>query len=309
MIDRDKHLSGLIAAPYTPMNSDGSVNTDMIERYAQFLASNGVKGAFVCGTTGEFASLTLEERMRVAERWIDASKGALSVIVHVGSTCLADARALASHAQEKGAHAIAAVPPFYLKPACLGDLVDFLAALAAAAPELPFYYYHIPSVSGVDIEVADLLEKGAGRIPNLAGVKFTHENLSDFGRSVRLSGGAFNMLFGRDEILLAGLAQGARGGVGATYNYAAPVYLRILEAFAAGDMGRARAEQARSVEMIEVLKRAGGVLACGKAVMKMLGLDCGPVRSPLSNPTEAEAAVLRTELEHVGFFDFCMRKA
>ncbi len=309
MIDRERHLRGLIAAPHTPMHSDGALNLDAIERYADMLAANGVKGVFVCGTTGEFASLTVDERMRVAQRWIAASKGALKVIVHVGSTCLADARALASRAQETGADAIAAVPPYYVKPASVDDLVEFCSGIASAAPELPFYYYHIPSMSGVDIEVADFLAKGAGRIPNLAGAKFTHEDLVDYGRCVRLADGAFNMLFGRDETLLSALAHGARGAVGTTYSYAAPLYLRLMEAFEAGDMDGARSEQARAVEMIEVLRKAGGALSCGKAVMKMLGVDCGPARPPLRNPSEEEIAALRADLERVGFFDNCMRKA
>lgn len=309
MIDRERHLIGLIAPPHTPMHSDGSVNLEAIERYADILAANGVKGVFVCGTTGEFASLMVDERMRVAGRWIEASGDAFKVIVHVGSTCLADARALASHAQETGADAIAAVPPYYVKPASVDDLVEFCSRIASAAPELPFYYYHIPSMSGVDVEVADFLAKGSGRIPNLAGAKFTHEDLMDFGRCVRLADGAFNVLFGRDEVLLSALAHGARGAVGTTYNYAAPIYLRLMEAFEAGDMSGARSEQARAVEMIEVLSKAGGALSCGKAVMKMLGLECGPVRPPLRNPSEEEIAALRSELERIGFFDYCMRKA
>jgi N-acetylneuraminate lyase len=291
------------------MHSDGELNLDAIERYADMLVASGVKGAFVCGSTGEFASLTVDERMRVAGRWIEASGDALKVIVHVGSTCLADARALASHAQETGADAVAAVPPYYIRPAGVDDLVEFCSGIASAAPGLPFYYYHIPSMAGVDIEVADFLAKGSGRIPNLAGAKFTHEDLMDFGRCVRLADGAFNMLFGRDEILLSALAHGARGAVGTTYNYAAPLYLRLMEAFDAGDMDGARSEQARAVEMIEILTKAGGPLSCGKAVMKMLGVDCGPPRPPLRSPSGEEAAALRAELERIGFFEYCMRGA
>jgi N-acetylneuraminate lyase len=87
---------GLTAAPFTPFHADRSVNLDVIPAYARFLSANGVSAAFVCGTTGEGLSLTLDERLAVAEKWTQSAGPKLPVIVHVGHTCLADARALCS---------------------------------------------------------------------------------------------------------------------------------------------------------------------------------------------------------------------
>src|SRR5947209_17091760 len=100
-------LTGLVAAPHTPLHADGSLNLAAIECQAQLLLETGVRGAFVCGTTGESHSLTVEERMQVAARWLQVAGGRLPVVVHVGHNCLADARALAAHAQRIGADAIA----------------------------------------------------------------------------------------------------------------------------------------------------------------------------------------------------------
>jgi N-acetylneuraminate lyase len=105
-------------------------------------------------------------------------------------------------------------------------------------------------------------------------------------------------------MLLAGLAVGARGAIGSTYNFAAPVYHRIIKAFDAGDLASAQQEQARANAMIALLIRFGG-LPAGKAMLRMIGLDCGPVRSPLRSLSPEKEAALRLELERVGFFDFC----
>jgi N-acetylneuraminate lyase len=299
-------LTGLIAAPHTPMKPDGSVNLDAIDRQADLLSAAGLRGVFVCGTTGEGLSLTAEERMAVAERWVAVAPRQLAVIVQVGGEPLAQCRALAAHAQKIAAHAIGAMPPCFFKPARLEDLVAFCGEIASAAPDLPFYYYHIPSLTGVDFAVLDFLRVGGTRIATLAGAKLTYENLMDYGRCLALDGGRYNMLFGRDEILLSALVLGARGAVGTTYNYAAPLYHRLMAAFEKGDLAEARAWQLRSVEMIDAMIRHGGVPA-GKAMMKLIGLDCGPCRLPLRTLSDEQCRSLRADLERVGFFEFCLK--
>ncbi len=300
-----RHLTGLIAAPFTPMNADGSLNLTTIEKQAALLSEGGVKGAYVCGTTGEATSLTISERMEIAERWLAVAGRDLSVIVNVGHLCLMDCKGLAAHAQKIGAYAIAAMAPSFLKPDTVEDLALFCAEIAAAAPRLPFYYYHIPELTGVNFPVFDFLNEAAERIPTLTGVKFTHEDLMDYGRCLVVEGGKYDMLFGRDEILLSALALGARGAVGTTYNFAAPLYLRIIEAYRGGDMATAQKEQARAMEMVNVLRNFG-VLPAGKAIMKMIGLDCGPLRSPLRTLTDEQSDRLHAHLEDIGFFTYCV---
>ena len=297
-------LNGLIAAPFVAFRPDGSLNLDRIEAQAHSLLANGVSGAFVCGTTGEGASLSVAERMLVAKRWCEVAGANLRVIVHVGQTALPDCRALAEHAQQIGAKGVGCYAPFFFKPSNQEDLVAFCAQVAAAAPALPFYYYQIPSMTGVQLPAADFLKLAHDRIPNLAGVKFTFENLMDFAECIRMQDGRFDVVFGRDEILLAGLSLGAKGAIGSTYNFAAPIYHRIMEAFERGDLESARAHQARANAMISIFVRFGGQPA-GKAIMRFIGLDCGAARLPLRSPSEAREQELRAELEAVGFFDFC----
>jgi N-acetylneuraminate lyase len=178
--------------------------------------------------------------------------------------------------------------------------VDFCAPIAAAAPSLPFFYYHMPAMTGVDLPMFDFLRVASRRIPNLAGIKFTHENLMDYSRCLEFEEGRFNILFGRDEILLAAIALGATGAVGSTYNFMAPVYHRMIEAFNAGALDIARHQQSRAVRIIALMSQRGG-LPAGKAMMKMIGLDCGPARAPLANLPRETLKVFTSELEQAGF--------
>lgn len=293
-------LSGLIAAPFTPLHADGSLNPAMIQRQAAALAEDGVNGAFICGTTGEGLSLTTDERLEVAERWMAAAPRPLRVIVHVGHHTVAESRTLAAHAERIKAHAFATIGPTYFRATNVDQLVDFCAQVAAGAPGLPFYYYHMPAMTGADLPMYDFLKSAGPRVPNLAGIKFTHENLMDYSRCLTLEEGRYNILFGRDEILLAALAMGATGAVGSTYNYMAPIYHQLIEAFNAGDLESARRHQSRAIRIIAIMSRRGG-LAAGKAMMKLAGLDCGPVRAPLQNLSREALESLTRELEHAGF--------
>ncbi len=300
-------FTGLIAAPFTPFTAEGALALDTIERQAERLSRYGVRGAFVCGTTGEGLSMSVDERQAVAQRWRDVAGEELAVIVHVTALALPEARALAAHAEAIGADAIGVMAPPFFKPANATALADWCGQIAAAAPATPLYYYHIPSMSGYSQPVYDLLAAAETRVPTLAGVKFTYENLMDFARCLAFGSGRYDMLFGRDEILLAGLSLGARGAVGSTYNFAAPIYGQVIKAFNAGDLSAARAAQARAVQMVAVMARYGGGVTAGKAIMSLIGLDCGPVRCPLTDTSASARRTLETELEQAGFFEFAMK--
>lgn len=301
-----KHLSltGLVAATHTPFHADGSLNLAIVERQAAHLLANGVKFAFIGGTTGESSSLTLEERRALSVRWMEVARGsALKVIVHVGANSLADARSLAAQAQQLGAVAVSALAPSYFKPAGVARLVECMADIAAAAPELPFYYYEIPLLTGINLPPSEFLAQAADRIPNLAGIKFTSNNLMEYQLCRAFRGGAFDMPYGFDEIMLSALALGATGAVGSSFNFAAPIYLRVMKAFAAGDIPIAREEQFRSVQLITLLA-SRGYMGAAKATMKLLGVDVGPARLPNGNLDTAQQAALRADLEKLGFFDW-----
>ncbi len=297
-------LIGLVAATHTPFHADGSLNLSVVEKQASQLLIDGVSYAFIGGTTGESSSLTLVERRLLCAHWMEVVKGsALKVIVHVGANCLADAAALASQSEDLGAAAISALSPSYFKPRNTKSLVESMAEIASAAPDLPFYYYEIPTMTGVSVAPSEFLAQAAGRIPNLAGIKFTSSNLMEYQLCTSHDGGAFDIPFGFDEMLLAALAFGAKGAVGSTYNFAAPIYLRIIAAFERGDLDAARREQLRTVRFIQRLASIG-YMGAAKAVMTMRGVDVGPPRLPNSSLSPAEVEALRGDLEAMGFFEW-----
>ncbi|HWG41862.1 MAG TPA: dihydrodipicolinate synthase family protein [Gemmataceae bacterium] len=297
-------LTGLVAATPTPFSADGELNLPVVAKQAERLLRDGVKTVFIAGSTGESYSLTVEERLALAQRWSEIARGStLRVVVHVGSNCLADARTLASQARSLGVVAIAALAPNYFKPQSLDTLVACCGAIASAAPSLPFYFYDIPMLTGVRFSMPEFLSVAAERIPTLAGIKFTNADLMAYQRCLHTHGGRFDIPWGLDEYLLAALALGAAGGVGSSYNFAAPVYHRLRAAFSKGDLATARAEQFRSVQLIELLA-ASGYIGAAKMVMGFLGIDVGPARLPIANPTTEQRAQLRRNLEQLGFFDW-----
>ncbi len=299
-------FAGLIAAPFTPFHADGSLNLARVPDLAAALRAAGVAGAFVCGTTGESASLIASERKAVAEAWM-AAAGPLRILVHAGHTSAADARDLAAHAAALGAAGVAVTAPYYFRPAGPAELVDFLADVAAAAPTLPFFYYDIPSTTGVLLPTADVVRRAAKRIPNFAGVKFSNPDLLSFQECVRFEDGKYEAMFGVDEFLLAAVALGATGAVGSTYNYAAPTYHRMLDALRAGDLDAARRHQYASAQLVRALIDFGGLRA-GKAIMSMIGLDCGPVRTPLRKMTVDDDAKLYDRLKDLDIFSSPLRE-
>ncbi|MDD4800708.1 MAG: dihydrodipicolinate synthase family protein [Bacilli bacterium] len=297
-----QRLEGLVAAVFTPMNQNGEINLEAIDKYAQYLIQSGITGVFVNGTTGEGASLTTDERKQILERWIAAIDGKLKVINHVGSFSLPQSAELAAHSQACGADAIASIAPSFFKPATVEDLVQFFKPIAAAAPELPFYFYDMPSMTGVQLSLEQFLLRGREEIPTLVGVKFTHNDLMEMGACLALDNGAFEILHGYDEVLIAGVSLGAVSAVGSTYNYFAPTYLKVLEAMRQGDLATARSNQLRSIELVKVIIRYGGGVRGGKAIMNLMGYDCGPCRLPISAFSDKEYEILRSDLEAIGFF-------
>lgn len=297
---------GLVAAPFTPFNEDLSPNLDAVEAYADLLRNNGIQAAFVCGTTGEGLSMPVDERMAVTERWVECANGDFRVIAHVGHCSVYDACDLASHAAGCGVDAISTMAPCFFKPATVFDLVEWCEKVAVAGGELPFYYYHIPSMSGVHLPMIEFLQEAGSRIPNLAGIKYTYEDLSDFQKCVSFEDGKYDILFGRDELLLEGIKAGAIGAVGSTYNYAAPLYADLISSFQNGNETNARCLQDRALKMINLCNSVGvSHLAATKALMSTLGVDCGPVRPPLGNPSFEQKETLFAALEQIGFSEFC----
>lgn len=275
----------LIAAPFTAYAADGSLNLDAVQAQAGKLRERGVDGAFVAGSTGEFASLTTAERIALAEEWRKHA-GSLRLIVHVGSASLAEARELAAHAESIGADGIAAVPPFYFRPANLDRLTEAMAEIAAAATSLPFFYYHIPDMTRVALPMNAFLTRAKSAIPNLRGIKFTDSNLLELADCID-GHPDLEIMYGKDTQLLAAMLMGCNAAVGSTYNLIADVYRSGATALASGDLAAVREASQVARDFVDTANRFGGP-AAQKAIYSMTDVDCGPARAPFP-PMSAEA--------------------
>ena len=303
MIDTRLQLTGLFAATYTPLNGDGSLNLDEIPRMVDHLGKRGVSGLYVCGSTGEGMSLSTGERQAVAEAFVKAAADSLTTIIHVGHNSLAEAKHLAAHAHQIGADAVSATAPSYYKLTEAALLVECMEEIASVVPALPFYYYDIPEMTGVEVDMVEFLQIGGERIPNLVGLKYTSLNVPEFQACLEFEARRFQVLWGNDEMLLSALVVGGRAAIGSTYNIAGPLYNKLIEAFEKGDLEEARRYQSLSVALIRRIFQYPFHPAM-KEIMKMNGIDCGPCRRPLGRVTIPQIESLRKDLEEIGYFQW-----
>ncbi|TNM87359.1 hypothetical protein fugu_005580 [Takifugu bimaculatus] len=204
------------------------------------------------------------------------------VIVHVGCMSLKDSQELARHAAHIGASGIAVIAPSFFKPSTAEVLQTFLQEIAAVAPTLPFYYYHLPAVTGVKVPAREVLQNIEKLIPSFRGVKFSGSDLLDFGQCVSCSPPHWSLLYGVDEQLLAGLVLGAHGAVGSTYNYLGCHINNLISAFNRGDLIQARSIQFQLQELLSYAIKLGFDLGVNKQLMiEVSGLSLGPPRLPV----------------------------
>ena len=297
-----KPIEGIIAAPFTPMDKNGEINPNVISDYAKKLKKDGLSGVFICGTTGEGMSMTLEERKIIAEEWIKFQQEDFKVIVHLGTTSVKQSQELAKHAQKIGAYGTSTMGPLFLKPTAIEPLVDFCEAVASAAPDIPFFYYHIPLIYGVTPSMIDFLEGAKLKIPNFAGIKYTHDNFDEMQQCNEMDNGKWNVLNGFDENLFKVLNLGIFSAVGSTYNYMNPIYLSMIKDYKSGKREAAEKKQKKCNDIIACLFDNGGPMIAGKAIMKMTGIDCGPCRLPLTNLSKKSISKLNAVLKANRFF-------
>ncbi len=306
MSNKFEKINGLIVAPFTPFDSKGEVNLEPISDYAAMLQKNGLIGVFINGSSGEGYMLTVDERMKLAEKWISVAPEGFKVIVHVGATCIKDSYKMAQHAQEIGAFGIGAMASPFPKAGRVEELVKYCEEIACGAPDLPFYFYHIPALNGVFLPMLPFLKAADGRIPNLAGIKYTYESLYEYNQCMLYKDGKFDMLHGQDETILSGLVMGgAQGGISGTGNYIGKSLVSVINEYNNGNIDKALEHQNFAQEVINVIAKYRGNIVAGKRIMKFLGVDLGINRTPFQNVTDEEEAIIKKDLESINFFEHC----
>ena len=250
----------------------------------------------------------MSERKMIAEAWgaCAANDDEFALIMFLGGNCLAESKELVLHAQANQFNAVSFTSPSYFKPSSVSLLAAMCEEVAGVVPDMPFYYYHIPVLTGVGFTMKSLLETVHGRIPNFTGIKYTHEDFMDFSSCIHFADGQYDMLWGRDESMLPSLSLGVKGVVGSTYNYIAPLYHQLMAAFDNNDLAEARRLQQVSIDLIGLLGKYGG-MGTGKAYMKLVGLDCGEFRLPVSNMSETQFAAFEQDAKKLGFDQYASK--
>lgn len=292
-------MKNLIAATYAPMHENGALNLDLIGPYGEFLKRNKVEGAFANGSTGDFVSLSVQERKQLIEAWASDRPDDFFLVSHVGHNNLREAKELAAHSSGL-VDAISALAPFYFRPKKLEVLLQYCKEIAASAPNIPFYYYHIPVLTGADFKMIDFLEMAHKEIPNFAGIKYTFVDFEDYRDCLAFDNGSQDILFGVDELLVSSLPLGAKGWVGSTYNHLSPLYYEIISLFHKGEGEKAKELQTKAVYFVETLDGMSGFNGAGKSFMRLFGLDMGPSRFPHNTMSDQQLTTALGLLEKEG---------
>jgi len=227
--------------------------------------------------------------------------------MHVGSESLVESVELAQHAAAtSGISGILSMTPVYFKPTT-ETLLDFLAAIAAAAPKLPFWFYHFPDDTGVMpgqahefLELAD----ATGKIPNLMGIKYTDYNMMDFALCTQVGGGGkYNMLYGRDEQALAALLLGADAAVSSTIGYS-PTLRDAVSLWLEGKQAAAKAQQERNAKLCSFFAQyESKAINVQKNIMRMVDMAVGPSRLPKRDMDAPNITKLEKELRALSLLD------
>lgn len=293
----DKILfTGVLPALPTPIDKNENLIPGAIEKLVNFSLNAGVSGFYVCGATGEGPLLPVKTRMETLEAVMAENRGRGKIIAHVGGPNFTDVKTLARHARQCGADAVSAMAPNAYFPHSNREMVDYYKAIAEEAG-LPLLVYVTPLMLGNDLtEVFEELIS----VPNIIGLKFTLKDYYLMSRLKMINGGNINVINGPDEMLISGLAMGADGGIGSTYNVMPDKFAALYQAVRENRMEDARKIQYEINKIIYVLIKDNRLLAALKCALSLMGMDMGVPVFPARPYTEEEAAGLRRDLIAAG---------
>ena len=294
----DNSFHGAWPALITPATADGGANLTALRELIDYMLAKNVDGLYVLGGTGDGLLISAEDRRRVVETAIEQVGGRIPVIVHVGSISTVEAAALACHAQEKGADGVSSVMPVYLG----GLEATYLhyGAIAAAAPNLPFF----PYLFGGQIDAFSLMKELRCRIPNIGGAKYTGPSMYEIAQIIELgddlpSDRGWTIFSGMDEQCVFAAMMNAPGNIGSTLNVMPGPYSKMRACLDSGDFAQALALQKQANRLTAVMIDHG-VAAALRVAMKALGIDCGPLRLPQETISPQKEEILLADLEEAG---------
>lgn len=289
-------FKGAGVALVTPMNEDGSVNFDKIEELVEFHIANGTDAIIACGTTGESATLPIEEHLQVIKRCIEVSNKRVPVIAGAGSNSTASALYTSTQSEKMGADGLLWVTPYYNKATQKGLIAHFTTL--ANAVKIPAILYNVGSRTGVNM-AASTTAALFKTVDNIVGIKEASGNLSQVAEIMNLTDGKIDMYSGNDDQIVPVLSLGGIGVISVLSNVAPKETHDIVAKYLEGDVAGSRDLQLKYIPLIKALFCEVNPIPV-KAAMNMMGMDVGPLRLPLTEMEDQNKAVLEQELRKVG---------
>ncbi|MBQ8575761.1 MAG: dihydrodipicolinate synthase family protein [Clostridia bacterium] len=275
---------GVIPAFYACYEDNGNVSAERTANFAKYLLEKGVKGLYVCGSSGECIYQSKEERKLTLESVMQAVGGKMTIIAHVACNNTRDSMELAAHAESLGVDAIAAIPPIYFRlPE--DSIAKYWNDISSAAPNTDFVIYNIPQLAGVALTMP--LFKKMLENPRVIGVKNSSMPVQDI-QMFKMEGGDDCIIFnGPDEQFISGRIIGAGGGIGGTYAVMPELFLKADELIKEGKISEACEIQHTIDKIIYAMCACKcNMYAAAKQILKEKGVECGSVRAPLAEITE-----------------------
>ncbi len=269
-------IEGVLPALITPFTKDNRVDKDGIRQNIEFLIDGGVSGVVPCGTTGEAATLSIQEHEKVIEYIVEYSS--VPVVAGTGSNNTAEALELTKFAQDAGADAALLITPYYNKPNDSGMLKHFMTI--AEAVDIPIIIYNVPSRTGINLKPE--LTAELAKVSNIVGIKEASGSLDQITRIIELTKGEdFAVLSGDDGLTLPILSIGGTGVISVVANVAPKLVVSMVEAFRNGDSERARELHMTLAPLTRAMFLETNPVPVKKAV-ELIGLPAGDLRLPLA---------------------------
>ena len=292
---RFENIRGSIVAMITPFHEDGSVNFEVLEELLERQIAAGTDGILTLGTTGEYPTMSHEEDAAVVAKTIEVVNGRVPVMVGSGSNCTATQIEKSIQYQDMGADALLLIAPYYNKANPEGMYRHF--AETADTVHIPCILYNVPGRTGCSIPVS-VVER-LSRHPNIAGIKEASGDMSYAMKIARCVGPDFALYSGNDDITVPLMSIGGSGVISVYANVMPAMCHQIVADWLGGDHARALENHLRYLQLMNDLFLEVNPIPV-KAAMNMMGLNVGPMRLPLCEMGEANAAVLRRTLEEAG---------
>lgn len=292
-------FTGSGVAIVTPFHEDESIDYDKLDRLIDYHCNHGTDSIIICGTTGESATMTEEEHLECVKFAIDRAKGRIPVIAGTGSNCTRTAIDMSREASEYGADGLLVVTPYYNKATQTG-LVAHYSAIAKEA-KAPIIMYNVASRTGCNLEPATVA-KIIKEADNVAAIKEASGNISQVAKIMNLTDGKVDLYSGNDDQIVPILSLGGKGVISVLANVAPQETHDICTKFFEGDVKGSLELQLKALPLIEQLFCEVNPIPV-KAAMKLMGVDCGPLRMPLTQLTPQHEESLKKAMRDFGIIE------